>query len=278
MPAKALSLCWGIPGICSRGRIYFMWSWLLVYFTFSIKSLLAPLLYRFLISFNSISFPPVGSYSTFCTSWRAVNPALTLSCSSPREREGSDLGAGRAAVTRAEELICWKLEHGLSWALHSLWCRARAGPSQREHSGISSWRLQEPYVSFYVFSFHVSIINSSGEARVLVRTAKAGNGLGSIFKSLGLLNVRAWAGLLFVLPSHTIGLSYVCSLRAQARPRIQIKLLWEPNTEISEANICVSPKHLCCLLAQPGEALAAQLSSVPYAKNWKWNRVIIQRV
>lgn len=74
----------------------------------------------------------------------------------------------------------------------------------------------------------------------------------------------SWAPL--CTPIYTIGLSYVCSLRAQARPRIQIKPTWEPNTEVSEANICVSPNYLSCLLAQPGEALAAQLS-VPYAKS-----------
>lgn len=40
------------------------------YFAFSINSLLATLLCRFLISFNSIYFPLVGSYSTFYTSFK----------------------------------------------------------------------------------------------------------------------------------------------------------------------------------------------------------------
>lgn len=211
------------------------------YFTFSINSLLATLLYRFLISFNSISFPPVGSYSTFCTSWRAVNPALTHSAP-PSPGAGGRLRAGsRAAVTQAEELICWKLEHGLAWALHSLWCRARAGPSQGEYSGISSWRLQEPYVSFYVFSFHVSIINSSGEACVLVRTAKPGNALGSIFKPLGLLNVRAWAGLLFVLPSIQLAWVMCVPWEHKHGPEYKSNLLGS-QTQRSAKQIFVSPQ------------------------------------
>lgn len=128
----------------------------------------------------------------------------------------------RGAVTWAQELIWWSPEPAELCA--QLWCWAREGTSQGAYSGISSWRLQEPYVSFYVFSFHVYIINSSGEACVLVHTAKPGNWLGSIFKPLGLLNVRAYVGLLLVLQSHTIGPNYVCSLRVHAWPWIQIKL------------------------------------------------------
>jgi len=46
------------------------------YFAFSINSLLATLLCILLVSFNSIYFPCVGSYSTFCTSFKTINPAF----------------------------------------------------------------------------------------------------------------------------------------------------------------------------------------------------------
>lgn len=137
---KPPSLCWRITGMCSRGRIHFMWGWLTEYFTFSISSLLATLLYRFLISFNSISFPPVGSYSTFCTSWRAVNPALTHSAPSfpGGWREGSDLGAGEKGCFDPG----WRVNLMKTWARprlsSALTCGVEPGQDQANESILAS--------------------------------------------------------------------------------------------------------------------------------------------
>lgn len=63
-------LCLEIDGMCTTGKSTLRKAGSKGIFAFSINTLLVTLLCSFLISFNSICFPPVASYSTSCTSFK----------------------------------------------------------------------------------------------------------------------------------------------------------------------------------------------------------------
>lgn len=91
------------------------------YFALSINSLPATLSCRFLISFNSIYFPLVGSYSTFCSSFKGYKSCVHIvSYYLPWGKTQILEHRKRGALTWAEELIWWKVERGPGWALCSV--------------------------------------------------------------------------------------------------------------------------------------------------------------